>query len=92
MMERCRDCNATLKPEETVCFTCGSNRKGKGDKPSLIGRCALLVKILFILSAIMTVASLFLEAAPSFTKCMATTIILLFVDRSAGQMVEKQKS
>jgi hypothetical protein len=91
MMDRCLDCNSTLKPDEAVCYTCGSARKPKNPKPSPMARCAFLVKVLFILSALMTVASLFFEAAPSFTKCLATTIILMFVNRSAEQMAEKQQ-
>jgi hypothetical protein len=50
------------------------------------------VQILFIISCVITVASLFLPATPSFLKCLATTVILLFVNRSAEQMAEKQKS
>jgi hypothetical protein len=79
-----------LKADETVCFTCGSARKQKHPKPGALARVAGLVKILFIASAILTVASLFLDATPSFTKCFATTVILLFVNRSAEQMLEKQ--
>ena len=86
MMDRCLDCNATLKPEEIVCFTCGSSRKPKTTKATPMQRCALAAKVMFILSGLMTVASLFFEATPSFTKCLAATIILLFVNRSAEQM------
>ncbi len=92
MMDRCLDCNATLKPEETVCFTCGSARREKNPKKSMVQRGALAIKVLFIFSAIFTVASLFLPATPSFIKCLATTIILMFVNRSAEQMVESEKT
>jgi hypothetical protein len=92
MMDRCLDCNATLKASETACFTCGHARKPKNPKPSLMMRGATVFKVLFILSGLLTVASLFFDATPSFTKCFATTIILLFVNRSADQMAEKQKT
>lgn len=91
MMDRCLDCNATLKPEEMVCYTCGSARKEKNPKPSLAVRCAGFSKVMFIASGLLTVASLFFSATPSFTKCLATTIILLFVNRSADQMSEKHR-
>ena len=92
MMDRCLDCNSTLKPEEMVCYTCGSSRKDKNKTPNFFARCATAVKVMFILSAILTVASLFLPATPSFVKCFATTVILMFVNRSAEQMTEKQKT
>ncbi len=91
MMDKCLDCNSTLKPDEPSCFTCGSTRKSKTEKSTPMMRCATAVKVMFIASGLMTVASLFFEAAPSFTKCLATTIILMFVNRSAEQMAEKQK-
>ena len=90
-MDRCLDCNSTLKPEETVCFTCGSARREKNPKKSAAERGALVVKVLFVISGLFTVASLFFPATPSFTKCLATTIILMFVNRSADQMVESSK-
>lgn len=91
MMDRCLECNATLKADETVCYTCGSARPPKDQKPNLIARCAGLIKVLFIASGLLTVASLFFEATPSFIACLTTTIILLFVSRSAEQMIEKHK-
>ncbi|MBZ5604068.1 MAG: hypothetical protein LAO79_17345 [Acidobacteriia bacterium] len=91
MMDKCLDCNSTLKDDELVCYTCGSARRQKNPKPTMAQRGALIVKVLFVISGLFTVASLFLPATPSFTKCLATTIILMFVNRSAEQMVEKQK-
>ena len=90
MMDRCLECHATLKPDEMACFTCGSARRERTQKPTIMVRCALWVKVMFILSGLLTVASLFFEATPSFTKCLATTIILMFVNRSAEQMAEKK--
>jgi hypothetical protein len=90
MMDRCRDCNSTLKPDETVCFTCGSMRQMKSPGASALQRFAVAVKIGFIASGVLTVVSLFWDATPSFLKCLATTMILLFVNRSAEQMIEKK--
>lgn len=91
MMEKCLDCHSTLKSDEMVCYTCGSSRKLRNQGPGAIARCAGLVKVLFILSVILTVASLFFDATPSFIKCFSTTVILMFVNRSAEQMLEKQR-
>ena len=90
--ERCLDCNCSLRPDEVACISCGSPRKPSAKKPSMMVRFAKGVQILFIISCVITVASLFLPATPSFLKCLATTVILLFVNRSAEQMAEKQKS
>ncbi len=92
MMDRCRECHATLKSDETSCFTCGSVRRPRHEKPTPIMRWATASKVLFILSGLLTVASLFFDATPSFIKCLATTIIFMFVNRSAEQMAEKQKT
>jgi hypothetical protein len=92
MMDRCLECNGTLKADESACFMCGSARKPKIQKPSMVVRCATVVKVLFILSGVLTVASLFFSVTPSFLKCLATTIILMFVNRSADAMAEKQRT
>jgi hypothetical protein len=51
---------------------------------------ATLTTILFLTSAMLTVASLFIENAPSFTKCLMVTIVLMVVRSSAGQMASKK--
>jgi hypothetical protein len=47
---------------------------------------ATLVTILFFASGLLTVASLFVEATPGFTKCLMVTVVLLVVRTSAGEM------
>lgn len=54
-------------------------------------RFVLFSKIVFILSAVMTVASLIFSATPPFSKCLVATIVLLFVKSSAEQMLERKK-
>jgi hypothetical protein len=90
MMDKCLECNATMKSDDRECFMCGSARRLNDDKPTPMMRCATAVKVMFILSALLTVASLFFEATPSFIKCFATTIILMFVNRSAEAMAERK--
>ncbi|HEY4364363.1 MAG TPA: hypothetical protein VGN17_25585 [Bryobacteraceae bacterium] len=48
-----------------------------------------VIKITFIISAIMTVASLFFDFTPSFTKCMVATMVLGLAKSSADQMAQK---
>lgn len=90
-MERCRDCNATMKSDETVCWACGAVSE-QNARPSSFGRgFAGFINIAFLISAAMTIASLFFDATPPFSKCMTATIILLLVKSSADQMLEKKK-
>lgn len=56
------------------------------------GRFRVVLKILFILSAILTIASLFFDATPPFSRCAITTLVLLVVMSSANQMKEGKKS
>jgi hypothetical protein len=92
MIERCHSCHNTLKPEETVCYTCASPRRIRDPKPSPMQRCAGVIKVLFVISCLLTVASLFLPATPKFVTCFATTVVLMFVNRSAQAMSEKPRS
>jgi hypothetical protein len=91
-MNRCRECHATMTKTETVCISCGSalevttgtDKVGKGFR--------VVIKILFFASATMTVASLFFDATPPFSKCLVSTLVLLIVMSSANQMMERKKS
>ena len=92
-MTRCRDCNSSLKPDEKECWSCGAAVVQKESARSIFGtRFASLITILFFASAVLTVASLFIDATPPFWKCLITTVVLLFVRSSAGQMLEKKGS
>jgi hypothetical protein len=90
-MDRCRECNSSVKTGETACFNCGSAVRLKEVGPGLAERFVLVSKIIFILSAIMTVASLIFSATPPFWKCLVATVVMLFVKSSAEQMLEKKK-
>jgi len=91
-IHKCFECNSTMKSDETACWACGAERRQK-DLPTGMGqRFASVIGILFIISALMTVASLFLPATPPFSRCITVTLILLLVKSSAGQMLDKKKS
>jgi hypothetical protein len=82
---RCHDCNATLKADELRCYGCGTAVEGRS-KSKFGAGFTTFVTILFFLSGILTVASLFVEATPGFTKCLMVTVVLLVVRTSAGEM------
>lgn len=91
-MNRCVQCNATMTKTETVCLSCGSELEVSTRTEEWGGRFRVVLKILFILSAILTIASLFFDATPPFSRCAITTLVLLVVMSSANQMKEGKKS
>jgi len=90
-MIRCLDCNSTLTKEETACFTCGATVKLVSAQMVFGERFASFLKFAFLGSGVLTIASLFFDATPSFAKCLTTTVVLLFVRSSAEQMLERKK-
>jgi len=96
-MNHCRECNATMTKTETVCLGCGSALEVKTGTDQVGQGFRVVIKILFIISAIMTVASLLVPSSlipglPSLSKCMVSTLVLLIVKSSADQMMERKKS
>jgi hypothetical protein len=89
MLIRCRDCNSTVKPGEKKCYACGSAVIVDDGRVPLAKRFAAFMKLAFIASAALTVASLFFEFTPSFVKCLAGTVVLLFVKNSADQLEKR---
>lgn len=90
-MDHCRECNSSIAKGETACFKCGSAVRKTENGPTMASRFVLFSKIGFILSAVMTVASLMFNATPPFWKCAVCTVVMQFVKSSAEQMAEKKK-
>ena len=90
-MDHCLQCNGSLKKGETSCYLCGSAVPQAQAKSPFRERFRTMVKLAFFASAGLTVASLFTDLAPSFVKCFASTVILLFVKKSADQMSEASR-
>jgi hypothetical protein len=91
-MTRCLQCNASLRSDEQRCYGCGAPVPKSNPAPTFGQRFQSIVKVLFIISAVMTVASLFTDYVPGFAKCFGTMVILFFVKNSADQMTETGKS
>jgi hypothetical protein len=89
-MNKCGSCNGSLKEGETSCFQCDTPVPPKEKKVSIQQRFRTVIKVVFVVSAVMTVASLFFDFTPSFTKCMVATMILGLVKSSAQQMSESE--
>ena len=90
-MEKCLDCNSTLKKGEKACYACGAQVPVVNPKASLNQRFALVIKIVMYASAALTVASLFVTGL-SFMKSSAVTLVLFIVKSSADEMLEKKKT
>jgi hypothetical protein len=89
-MNKCGSCNGSLKDDETSCFQCDTPVPPKVTKVSLQQRFRTVIKVTLVLSAIMTVASLFFDFTPSFIKCVVATMILALVKSSAEQMSQSE--
>ena len=87
---KCVTCHGTMHKSEKTCFMCGSDVPPDPDKVTLQQRFFTVVKVGLIVSSVMTVASLFFDFTPSFTKCMVATMILGLVKNSAQQMHENK--
>ncbi len=81
-----------MTPTETVCLSCGSVLEQVTTKDRMGGGFRFILSVLFFASAALTVASLFFEFTPPFTRCAVATVVLLIVRTSAGEMVERKKS
>ena len=57
-----------------------------------LGRVRIALTVLFFVCLGLTIASIFTDVGPSFTKCAAATVILHFVKESAIQMSEPKGS
>jgi hypothetical protein len=89
-MNKCVNCHGTLTATETTCIQCGMVPVPVDPPVTWQQRFRGGVKVGFIFSAILTVASLFTDYTPSFTKCAVATVILFLVKSSADGMFESQ--
>ncbi len=88
-MEKCLDCNSTLKKGETECWSCGHIVAGSQPSSKMGGHFSKLINFFLYLCGAMTVASLFFDATPPFSRCITATLVLFLVKSSMGQMLQK---
>jgi len=91
-MTRCLVCNGILRKGENVCFTCGDGVSRKSRANRSVGKSfATFITLAFFGSLGLTCASFFMaDRTPPFTTCLAASVILLFVKRSADVTSEKK--
>jgi len=92
-MEHCGSCNATLRPEETVCWGCSAAVPEKRNATSMHSRFQTLINILFIMFAVLTPLALVLpnEYVPSLKKCVVGLIVMGLARSSIHTMSDARK-
>ncbi len=80
-----------MKRGETECWSCGHMVKGADSGGKAGGAFSKVISGLFILCCVMTVASLFFDATPPFSRCITATVVLFLVKSSMGQMLHKNE-
>jgi hypothetical protein len=83
-------CFATLKSSETECYACGSPVATDTGRINFARRFASGIHIAFLICAVLTVLSLFLDISIPFAKLLPTTLVLLIVKSSAVEMMERK--
>lgn len=86
-MQRCLQCEATMTPKELNCPNCGASAKPKAEGGGVKQHFRNAVKLFFLISALMTVLSLFTDWGPPFLTSLAVTLVLLLVKNSADEML-----
>ena len=90
-MQRCKQCDSPLAKSDAACVNCGESVAPVKTKPDFRQKFGKLVTVLFILSAVLSVVALFTNYVGSFITCLAVTIVLLMVKKSADEMSSSQQ-
>jgi hypothetical protein len=90
-MQRCKQCESALAKTDVACVHCGELVNPGKPKGNMRGRFGKLVTVLFIVSAVLSVVALFTNYVGSFVTCVAVTIVLLMVKKSADEMSSSQQ-
>ena len=90
-MERCKQCESPLAKSDVSCVNCGELARPVKPKRDIRRHFGKVVTGLFLLSAILTVVSLFTNYVGSFMTCLGATIVLLMVKKSADEMSASQQ-
>jgi len=90
-MQRCKQCESQLAKSDAACVHCGELVNPVKPKTNFRGRFGTLVTVLFIISAVLSLVALFTNYVGSFVTCLAVTIVLLMVKKSADEMSSSQQ-
>ena len=90
-MQRCKQCESPLAKDDLSCVNCGDAVKPEKSKGNYRLRFGKLVTVMFIVSAALTVVALFTNYVGSFITCLAVTVALLMVKKSADEMSSSEQ-
>jgi uncharacterized membrane protein len=90
-MERCKQCESPIAKGDVNCVNCGELVKTVERKTNFRQHFGKIVTALFILSALLSVVALFTNYVGSFITCLAVTIVLLMVKKSADEMSSSER-
>jgi len=76
-----------------VCYSCGTPVEERETTQTVFGkRFKLFLTVAFGASALLTLASIFVDFTPPFMRCLMLTFILLLIRSSAAQMLDKKRN
>jgi hypothetical protein len=87
MMSRCRSCEATMTPTETVCLACGAPVQVDTRADDYKARFRTGIKYFMFGTAALSLASLFVDTGVPFVVGISVTIVLFLVQNSAQEML-----
>ena len=90
-MQRCKQCESPVAKSDVNCVNCGelvNPVKTKKDFKKHFGKA---VTVMFVVSAALTVVALFTSWVGSFITCLAVTVALLMVKKSADEMASSSE-
>ena len=90
-MQRCKQCDAPVAKSDVNCLTCGDLVNAVKTKTDFRQHFGKLVTVMFVISAALTLIALFTNYVGSFVTCLAVTIVLLMVKKSADEMSSSQQ-
>lgn len=92
-MERCRQCNSTLAPEEQICWACNAQVPEKNPKKTLASRFTLVVNVLFVILTVLTLLALVVPEGyvPPFKRTAAVLVVVFLVRSSLHTMADATK-
>lgn len=92
MMQRCRQCDTTMTPDEVECINCGARAKPDTTNATRGQRFRKAIKFFFLFSAGLSAVSLLTPWGPPFMTSICVTFVLLLVKSSADEMIKDAES
>ena len=90
-MQRCKQCESPIAKSDVACINCGELVDPVKPKTDFRRHFGKVVTVMFIISAVLSVVALFTNYVGSFITCIAVTVVLLMVKKSADEMSSSEQ-